>query len=130
MELPPFEITEEEFKNLRSIKPLPIEQPIYFKYNNDIYACQYYDGFPNRLYYSKNGKVVEAETSINHFTPMFISILKNVWNVYIPYGKFIDSVIFKYNNEWEIVYVKLSDGTKILNKFDYYEDNEFIKKCL
>lgn len=128
--LPEFNLTTEEFKKLRSVKPLPIEQPIYFQYNGNVYACQHFDGFPDRYYYNRKGELVKAETSIDHFPRTLMDELKNVWGVEIKYGTFLDSIIFKYDVGWNLVYCKKSDGTKLVSDFDYNGDNDFIKKCL
>ena len=49
--LPEFNLTTDDFKQLKSIKSL--QQHIYFKYNGEIYACQHFDGFEEKLYYNR-----------------------------------------------------------------------------
>lgn len=93
--LPEFNLTTEEFKKLRSVKPLPIEQPIFFQYDNSIYACQHFDGFPGGYYYNKKGEIVKAETSVDHFPRTLMEELKNVWGVEIKFGTFLESRILQ-----------------------------------
>lgn len=126
-QLPPFDLSKKKFKKLRSLKPLPMEQPIYFTYKDDVYACQYYDGC-EKYYYNRNGELKKAETSIDHFPRMFIDTLKNVWDVKVPYGKFLDSIIFKYDEGWKLVRLKLSNGDLLVNDFNYDGDHKFIQK--